>query len=165
MRFPLPGAGLNIKACLVFILGIVSIAYVTARPITGSELDLQSRSELISRTTWTAAITFPYTKKLLPPDLTSHLEEDIKRAIEMNTQGHTVTVTFPHFVAFPQFDESNKIHFTITWNDGAHNTVSTGVVENIGTGGKFQFDVDLNPPTKTPFIHINNEPYHEQPIP
>ncbi|KAF8824164.1 hypothetical protein HHX47_DHR9000318, partial [Lentinula edodes] len=165
MHFPLPGASLNIKACLVFILGIVSITYVTARPITGSELELQSRSGLISRATWTAAITFPATTKLLPLKFAPLLKEGIVHAIENNTPGHTVTVTFPNFAAIPHFDESNKIHFTITWNDGTQTAASAGVVRNIGTGGKFQFEVDLVSPTSTPFIHINSQPYHEQPIP
>ncbi|KAJ4477649.1 hypothetical protein C8J55DRAFT_515159, partial [Lentinula edodes] len=95
MHFPLPGAGF--KVFIVFILGLVSFACISARPLANSESNLISRSELVSRARWTATVSFPGSapSKILPSKIARSIKSDIQKAISMNiVSGHTVKVKF-----------------------------------------------------------------------
>ncbi|KAH7881663.1 uncharacterized protein C8R40DRAFT_59013 [Lentinula edodes] len=154
MHFPLPGAGF--KVFIVFILGLVSFACISARPLTNSESNLISRSDLVSRARWTATVSFPGSaSKILPSKIACNIKNDIRKAISMNiVSGHTVKVKFSQLV--PEFDENQNISFLITWDNGAQSGPSKGVVKKIPEGrNQFRVEVELSPPDSTPAINAS----------
>ncbi|KAJ3809855.1 hypothetical protein F5876DRAFT_77331 [Lentinula aff. lateritia] len=125
MRFPL--FGLNIKACLVFILGVLFITYVTARPVAGLEPDLLSRSNQLVK----VHISFPGgTKEFLQRAATRNVREAIIDTLEEYTPpGHEIEVIFPTPLRIPAFNKVHEIDFRITLDNGA---TGTGLVEAVG---------------------------------
>ncbi|KAJ3863214.1 hypothetical protein EV359DRAFT_82591 [Lentinula novae-zelandiae] len=49
---------LHFKTYLVLILGLAYVAYAAALPVTGSEAQLNSRSQLVHRAVWKAGVEF-----------------------------------------------------------------------------------------------------------
>ncbi|KAJ3863209.1 hypothetical protein EV359DRAFT_64986 [Lentinula novae-zelandiae] len=156
MHFPLP-----VKVFIVFILGLVSFAYISARPLTNSESNLISRSEL-----------FPFRtllpSKILPSKIACNIKNDIRKAISTNiVSGYTVKVNFSQLV--PEFDKNQEIPFLITWDNGAQSGPSKGVVKKIlEESDQFHVEVELNPPYSTPAINasdhetVESRPYFSQ---
>ncbi|KAJ4470669.1 hypothetical protein C8J55DRAFT_563996 [Lentinula edodes] len=124
MRFPL--FGLNIKACFVFILGVVSITYATARPVTGLEPNLLPRSQLVK-----IKISFPGgTKQFLEGEAVTNVARAIRNTLEEYTPtGHEIEVIFPIPLRIPAFNKVNEIDFRITLGNGA---TGAGLVEAVG---------------------------------
>ncbi|KAJ4463705.1 hypothetical protein C8R41DRAFT_872343 [Lentinula lateritia] len=143
MHFPLPGAGF--KVFIVFILGLVSFACISARPLTNSESNLISRSELNSAPS-----------KILPSKIACNIKNDIRKAISTNiVSGHTVKVKFSQLV--PEFNKNQEIPFLITWDNGAQSGPSKGVVKKIlEESDQFHVEVELNPPYSTPAINASD---------
>ncbi|KAJ3908851.1 hypothetical protein F5879DRAFT_918821 [Lentinula edodes] len=125
MRFPL--FGLNIKACFVFILGVVSITYATARPVTGLEPDLLYRSDQLVK----IHISFTGgTNQFLDDSAAMNVRQAIINTLEQHTPlGHEIDVIFPTPLRIPAFNKVHEIDFRITLDNGA---VGDGLVEAFG---------------------------------
>ncbi|KAJ3922014.1 hypothetical protein F5877DRAFT_64453 [Lentinula edodes] len=125
MRFPPFGS--NIKACLVFILGVLFITYVTARPVAGLEPDLLARSNQLVK----VHISFPGgTNEFLQSAATRNVREAIRNTLEEYTPpGRRIEVVFPTPVHIPAFNNLHQIYFGITLDNGA---TGMGVLRALG---------------------------------
>ncbi|KAJ3991768.1 hypothetical protein F5050DRAFT_1792611 [Lentinula boryana] len=167
MQFCLFGERLNLKGYFVFILGLVSITYITALPVTGSKkVDSVPAPDLIRNgrsNEWRAEITFPdQSSGFLPPSFTSSFKTDIQQAVKSNVlPGITVIFYFALFESIPSFNHDGKIPFDIVWKCKKDIFTSKGDITQVKSDDLEHFRIEVNlHPSEVPGILVNSQqPY------
>ncbi|KAJ3727226.1 hypothetical protein DFJ43DRAFT_552912 [Lentinula guzmanii] len=166
MQLDLFGVRLNLKGYFIFILGLVSITYSTAMPVTGSK-KVDSDPTTSDLNEWKAEITFNPAQgsEFLLPSFTSFFKNDIEQAIKLNLlPGNTVIFRYALFESIPSFNRDGKIPFDIIWRCQKAIFMSQGDITKVKSDDlqHLQIEVNLHPPSdaRAPGILVNSRrPY------
>ncbi|KAJ4485199.1 hypothetical protein J3R30DRAFT_3696519 [Lentinula aciculospora] len=136
---------LSLKAYFVLLIGIVSLVYAAALPVSRSQSNAISHSAKSNE--YEARIQFgAQSGHSLPTDETPRVKDAIERAIQQNyLKGNSVIVKFSPVPEIPDFKE-NRLDFDIIWLNGDEERKTRGLVEKVyenQTKDKYHYLVDL----------------------